>query len=278
MISAIILTWNSEKYIKRCLDALGESIKNWGGEAEVFVVDNGSQDQTVKIIEESKKGFPSKIELVRLEKNLGTTVSRNRVLKKVTGDYILILDSDTEMRSDALRVLIEKMKEEKDIGILAPRLIYPDGSSQISCKRFPTAKTKLCKFLPLGFLRRWAVKDESYGEEVYKKTSNGSFDVDYCISACWLVRREAISDIGLLDERIFYSPEDVDYCLRMWLSGWRVAYCPVAEVVHHTQRVSYKSFGAFLSHLKGLAYYFMKHGYFLSRNKLYRRIQGIKKY
>jgi GT2 family glycosyltransferase len=87
-------------------------------------------------------------------------------------------------------------------------------------------------------------------------------------SAFWLFKRELIESIGLLDEKIFYAPEDVDFCVRAWLKGWKIYFYSRAKVIHRAQEISRKKpFGrAALSHLKGLAYYFWKYGYALKQS------------
>jgi len=272
MISTVILTWNSARYIERCLRTLTADAHRAGIKLEIFVVDGGSTDGTTEILSQLAKEIPE-LQIILLGKNLGTTVSRNIAIKKSRGEYVLILDSDTEILPGALGILCQALKEAPRAGIAAPRLLYPDGSVQPPCKRFPTAPLKVCKFMPFSRLQRLGEAAELYPRELYSKDFKEILRVDHCISACWLVRREAIEEVGLLDERIFYAPEDVDYCLRMWLNGWEVLYVPTAEVVHHTQRRSHRSMRMAWVHAKGLFYYFRKHRYWLSRKNLYHRIK-----
>ena len=100
--------------------------------------------------------------------------------------------------------------------------------------------------------------------------------VDYAISACWLLRKEIFFRVGLLDEKIFYSPEDVDYCIRVWKNGYQVHYVPQVSIVHDAQELS-KPKGLFLNkftfrHIKGLLYLFIKHKYVFSLEGLYKKI------
>jgi len=271
VISAVILTWNSARYIERCLRTLTADAYRAGITLEIFVVDGGSTDGTTEILSQLAKEIPE-LQIIFLGKNLGTTVSRNIAIKKSCGEYVLILDSDTEILPGALGILCQALKEAPRAGLAAPRLFYPDGSVQPSCKRFPTAPLKVCKFLPFSWLQRLGEAAELYPQELYSKDFKEVLRVDHCISACWLVRREAIKVVGLFDEKIFYAPEDVDYCLRMWLAGWEVLYVPSAEVAHHTQRWSHKSFEMAWMHAMGLLYYFRKHKYWLGRRSLYYRI------
>ena len=237
MISVVILTWNSACYIERCLRSLVADVHNSGIDLELFVVDGGSSDGTLEILSRLAKEIPA-LRTIQLGKNLGTALSRNIAIRESRGEYILILDSDTEILPGALGTLCKALEGAPRAGIVAPRLLYPDGSVQPSCKRFPTAPLKVCKFAPISLLQRLGEKAELYPPGVYSKDFEEIVRVNHCISACWLVRRRAIDAVGLLDERIFYAPEDVDYCLRMWLAGWEVLYVPSAEVVHHTQRLS----------------------------------------
>ena len=223
MISAIILTWNSERYIENCINSLFIDVNKSREDVEVFIMDGGSRDRTLEILEQLEKRHPN-INSIKLGRNLGTTVSRNIGIRQSSGEYVFILNSDTEVQPDTIRTLTETIRERERVGIAAPRLFYSDGSVQPSCKRFPTAKIKLYKFLPFEKTRELAEKDELYDPKVYSKEFNQIIEVDHCISAAWMVSREAINGVGLLDENIFYAPEDVDYCLQMWLKGWKVVY------------------------------------------------------
>lgn len=276
MISGVVLTWNSARYIEKCLRSLVKDAHRAGIELELFVVDGGSSDRTLDILSQLAKEIPE-LRIIRLGKNLGTTISRNIAIRQSQGEYVLILDSDTEVLPGALETLCRTLKSIPRAGIAAPQLLYPEGKVQPSCKRFPTALLKVCKFVPISFLQKFGEKFELYPREVYHPDFKEVLRVDHCISACWLVRREAIKDVGLLDEQIFYAPEDVDYCLRMWLNGWEVLYVPAAKVIHYTQRRSYKSLITAWIHAKGLCYYFHKHKYWLNRQRVYKQIKLMAK-
>lgn len=267
----MVLTWNSARYIEQCLRSLAGDAHRSGIQLELFVVDGGSTDGTPEILSRLAGEIPT-LQTIQLRKNLGTTVSRNIAIRKSQGEHVLILDSDTEVLPGALEALCKALEGAPRAGIVAPRLLYPDGSVQPSCKRFPTAPLKLCKFIPISLVQRLGEKAELYPSEVYNKSFQAVLRVDHCISACWLVRRKTIEAVGLLDQRVFYAPEDVDYCLRTWLAGWEVLYVPSAEVVHYTQRRSYKSLRMAYVHARGLLYYFRKHRYWLNRRGLYHRI------
>jgi GT2 family glycosyltransferase len=270
-LSIVILTWNSSSYFKRCLDSIYENITQ--DSFEVVVVDNGSKDKTVDILNRYEKE-KSNFKCILLNKNYGTTKTRNIAIRETKGDFVLFLDSDTEIMHDTVELLLNTLKEFKDAALVAPRLVYPDLSVQFSCKKFPTIMIKVMKFLGRPF-ERLVEKLELYDPKRYSLDFKEIVEVDYCISACWLVRRGIFDSIGLFDENIFYTPEDVDFCLRVWLNGMKVIYNPNAVVIHRAQRVSKRNFKMALFHAVGLLYYFAKHRYFFTRCRIYKIINKL---
>jgi len=244
VVSVVILTWNSEKYVKNCIESVFNEASPSNISIEIIVVDNGSTDGTVKILTQFQEKCPN-LKIIKLKKNLGTTVPRNIAIKKSSGKYIFILDSDTEVQPSTLKTLLEIIESDSRIGIVAPRLLYPDNTVQSSCKKFPTAKIKFYKFLPSDKFHRVAEQEELYNPVVYSENFNKIINVDYCISAAWMVNRKAIE------------------------------YNPKVKVIHYTQRISHKSFKMVLSHAKGLLYYFAKHRYLFNRERIYRKIREV---
>ncbi len=180
-------------------------------------------------------------------------------MKKCRGEYICILDSDVEIRNDVFNGLISRLSDNEEIGIVVPKIRYPSGKWQKSIDQFPTLLHKLKRYL---FLRHIEDNEGSeFSDDIQDRM------VDYAISAFWLIKSSLLEDVGLLDENYFYAPEDVDYCLSAWKSGYGILYCPSFEIVHHTQEISrgIKLNKAKKEHIKGLAYYFRKHGYFFNK-------------
>jgi len=168
----------------------------------------------------------------------------------------------------ALDRLIRYMDEHGDVGLCGPQLIDGEGKLHLSCRLFPTISDKFARRLPFAFARQ--LRQET---EMADWDHTATRDVDYMIGACQVIRRTALTDVGFLDERIFYGPEDVDFCLRLQQVGWRVVYHPEAVVFHLERRIT-RSFFSRLSylHLRGLLYYFWKHGYWFSRRRLYTQL------
>ena len=259
-VSIIILTWNSEQQISACLASLEQGLNAFP--SEVIVIDNGSRDKTCNVVSEVRSG----VRLVCNPENRGVAPARNQGIRLARGEYVLILDDDTVVQPGALDVLIRYMEAHPEAGLCGPRLTDAGGNLQLSCRRFPTLIDKLARRLP-----------STLGEKIARKAEMADWDhrtireVDYVIGACQVIRSRALQEVGLLDERIFYGPEDVDICLRLQQAGWRVVYHPDAVVVHEERRMS-RSLGSGLvwKHICGLGYYFWKHGYLLSRKRLYK--------
>lgn len=245
-LSVVTLTWNSDNYIEMMLDSLIEKLQISNIKFEIFIVDNGSTDDTLNKIKRFQTN--SNVNLIKFKENIGTTKSRNVALEKCRYDKILIVDSDTEFTNTDFVKLINAFEtlERKDIGIIQPKLVHPTGEVQDSALPFPSLKNKFQRFL--GDTR-----------SPYDLTSIQP--VDYCISAAWLVKREVFKNIGLLDERIFYAPEDAEFCKRLWKKNYQVWYYPEVEITHHYQRLtSKKKFTKmWFSHLKGLLYFWLKY-------------------
>lgn len=264
-LSAVILTYNSERHIGACLTALMAALGNLPGPSEIFVVDNGSSDGTLGILEAFAPPDGVTVQPILLARNEGTTAARNRALRRSTGAYVLILDADAIVLADALGPLIAHLDGNPRAGLVAPRLTFPDGRAQLSVDRFPTIGRKAQRAL---FLRAL--------EEAERPAEAGAppRPVDYAISAFWLLPRRTLDRVGLLDERYFYAPEDVDYCLAIWLTGLTVDYYPAVSAVHDAaERSRGWPFSRFaLRHALGLMRYFLKWRYGLGRARLYRRI------
>jgi len=259
-ISAIILTWNSERYIKRCVESLIADL-NSEYSYEIFIVDNGSTDGTRLCLNELEEQYSDYIKLIFLDQNYGTTYPRNLALKKAAGKYVVVMDSDVEVGKGTTGRLIDFLANDEKIGLVAPRLVYPNGSLQKSTDVFPTIFTKIFRYF---FLKAIEKKDKVWA------TSKCPREVDYAISALWILRSEILETVGLLDENIFYAPEDVDYCLRVWKASYKVLYVPDVTCVHHTQEISrgIKVNKATRDHIRGLIYYFQKHKYLLRRPRI----------
>jgi GT2 family glycosyltransferase len=234
----------------RCLTTIEESIPtDW----RVIVVSNGDSDGTV---EATRSQFPW-IQLIVNSQNRGVGHARNQGISEASGAVVVLLDADTEVPAGALERLVASLMAEPDVGVVGPRLVSPSGELQYTARTFPTILTKVRRRSP-AVLRRILPSDDLV-------ESDGPRSAGYVIGACQAIRRRALDEVGLLDGAVFYGPEDVDLCLRMWKKGWRVSWDPTITIMHHEQRATRRRLfsGLTLRHIIGLGRYFLKHRYVL---------------
>ncbi len=251
-LSIVALVWNSERHVRTCVERTVARAEEAGLSWEFHVVDNGSTDATPAILGELEREYPS-LRVRRLPENRGTTYPRNLALRACRGRYVCVLDSDAYPEPGCFEALLRVLRNNPGVGIAVPRLVYPDGRYQKSTDRVPTLPIKVRRAL---FLRRM--------ERAEAPPRAGP--VEYAISAFWLFPRQLLEEVGYLDERIFYAPEDVEFCMRVRRAGRTVWYEPGAVAVHDAQEKSRRLVPNRLTllHLKGLAYLFWKYRYIWS--------------
>lgn len=229
-ISIVILNYRSKGLVKQCLKTI--ALTRPRVSHEVIVVDNGSGDGVGGMLAAS---FPGAA-FVASPDNLGYAAGNNLGVRAAKGRHVVIMNPDITVRPGALEAMVAFMDANKDVGIIGPKLVHPDGSLDPSCYRFPTYAIPVYRRTPLGRLAagRRAVSDylmEDYDHET-------SRDVDWLLGAVLMVRREALEAVGSLDERFFLYFEDTDWCRRFWQAGWRVVYFTGAKMVHYHERRS----------------------------------------
>jgi GT2 family glycosyltransferase len=218
-LSFILVNWNTKGLI---LEALRSIIDTDHGYAyEIFVVDNGSADGSPEAIREA---FPQ-IHLIRNDTNQGFARAVNQALNRAGGRYIVLLNSDARLQEGTIQALMVFMEDNPDVGIAGGQLINPDGSRQNSIAPFPSLATELLnrRLLRTLFPRSYPGKEREHPFPI---------DVDSLVGACIIVRRQAIDDVGGLDEGYFFFMEETDWCLRMRERGWRVSFVPHARILH----------------------------------------------
>ncbi len=258
-ISIVLITWK----MKSLLEKLLESIKEYstGFSYEIIIVDNNSQDGTIEMIETK---FPDII-LLKNNENLGVAPARNIGMKIAKGKYVLILDADMQLKENSILKLYEFMEQHSDCGLVGSKLIYENGDLQYSCKRFPSIFSLLARRLEgISFVKN----SKTLNNHIMADWDHNSIqEVDYVIGACQFFRKDVIDRIGYYDDKIFYGPEDLDFCLRIWRAGWKVYYYSFTSIIHLEQRITKKSLISKISwkHLLGIFYIFRKYKFSLTR-------------
>lgn len=225
-LSVVILNYNTKDLTRTCLTTLLASrLEDYT--MEVIVCDNGSDDGSAEMVAEE---FPG-VTLIKNGKNLGFAAGNNPGIKKAKGRYVLLLNTDTEMPKDTLRVMIDFMDANPAAGAATCKLLLPDGSMDPACHRgFPTPWASLSYLLKL---EKMFPKTRLFGEyhQGYKDLST-IHEVDCIVGAFFMVRREVIAAVGLLDEDYFMYGEDIDWAYRIRNAGWKIMYNPTVTMLH----------------------------------------------
>ena len=224
-MSVVIVSWNVRDLLAQALSSLYRHAEHLDP-LEVIVVDNASQDGSAEMV---ARKFP-RVRLIANRDNRGFTGGNNQGLTAAAGDYVLLLNSDAEVRPKALQALVSYLDEHPDTGLVGPRLVNADGSTQSSRRRFPTLPILFLESTWLQWLAPQNALKRYYAEDVPETHEQ---DVDWVTGAAMLVRREAIDQVGPLDEGFFMYSEELDWCRRFREAGWRIAYTPESEIIHY---------------------------------------------
>jgi N-acetylglucosaminyl-diphospho-decaprenol L-rhamnosyltransferase len=229
-VSIVIVSYNTREFLRACLASIAGHYPAALG--SVTVVDNASADGTVDAL---RSEFPE-VRLIANDANLGYARAVNQGIRASETPYVLVLNPDIEVEQGSVENLVGFMDAHPEAGIAAPRLEYPDGTLQASCRTFYTLPVVLLRRTLLGkvFPHARAVR-----EHLMLDWDHASDRVvDWVIGAAMMVRREAFERVGGMDERFFLYLEDVDWCSRMRKHGYAVYYVPGARMKHHHRRES----------------------------------------
>jgi len=199
----------------------------WDSTFETVVVDNVCDDGTGEWV---ACHYPQ-VAVIRNEARRGYPANANNGIRALkNGRHVLLVNPDVECLPGLLDTLVAFMDQHPDVGIAGPRLLNPDGTLQPTCRRFSTPASLLIRGLHLdSLLRKTALMRRYLMDDFDHRTVA---DVDWVTGALLIVRREAIAQVGLMDERYFLYSDDQDWCASMWQGGWRVCYVPQAQAIH----------------------------------------------
>ncbi len=222
-VSVVIVNYNGRALLNACL----RSVLATAGalRVEVIVVDNASTDGSADMVAQE---FPSVV-LIRNAENRWLAPADNQGLAQAEGRHLLFLNPDTELYAGTMATLVSFLDLHPDVGMAGAQLRNTDGSLQPSGNPLPLASEFLLDALPLarvGVQRtpRWHATPRDY-EQVQ--------DVGEVCGACAMMPRRVMERVGMLDERLPYSYEDLDLCIRVRQAGWRIVYVPMAKALHH---------------------------------------------
>jgi GT2 family glycosyltransferase len=225
-VSIIIVNYNTPKLTIEAIRSVLNSKTRYL--YEIIVIDNNSSDHSVEII---KKEFPQ-ITLIVNEQNVGFSKANNQGIKLSKGRYILLLNSDTIVNDDTIEKMVEFMDLNRNIGASGCKVVLPNGSLDKACHRgFPTPEAS---FYYLTGLAKLFPKSERFNQyHLGHMDLEQIHPVDCLVGAFMLVRREAVEEVGLLDETFFMYGEDIDWCYRIKEAGWDIYYYPFTTIIHY---------------------------------------------
>ena len=234
-VAVVIVSYNVRELLAACLESVYASC---GVGLDLWVVDNASEDGSAAMVSER---FPQ-AQLIASPVNGGYSYANNLALRRLGFsdepapadpgcDYVLLLNPDTVVAPDDLAEAVAYMEAHPEVGILGPKLVREDGSMDLACRR--SFSTPEVSFYRLVGLSKLFPKSRRFGR--YNLTyldPDLTTEVDMVAGAFMLVRREAVEQAGLLDERFFMYGEDMDWALRIKGLGWTVVYYPELRVFH----------------------------------------------
>ena len=223
-ISIIVVNWNTAQITSDCLESVYQQTD--GIDFEVIVIDNASSDDSVAVI---KENFPQVV-LVENNDNHGFAAANNQGMAIAQGRYVLLLNSDTIILANAIDKTISFADDHPESGVVGCRVLNPDKTLQPTCFMFPSLLNML---LSTSYLYKLFPKSRFFGRERmswWNREEEREVDV---VTGCFmLVRREAIEQVGLMDEQFFMYGEETDLCYRFKKTGWKVFFTPDAEIIH----------------------------------------------
>lgn len=210
-IAVIIVTYNGERWLKKCLECLF----SYTGNMQVYIADNGSADNTVNIIE----SFHGKIDFQKLAANKGFGAANNICIKKAYADgcdYFMLLNQDVYISNSTIPVLIEILQKNPVMGIISP--LHFNGDATLFDKNFLHSLA--------------SSREKKFVNDIYFKKAEPLYEVNNVNAACWMLPKKTIETIGGFDPLFFHYGEDDNYCQRVLYHGLKIAITTLASVRH----------------------------------------------
>ncbi len=215
-----IVNYNTGKYLLRCLKSLELDAADIN--LEVWVVDNASVDNSIELVKKTKFTYP--IHFILNDQNLGFGQAHNQVLKNINSELVLILNPDVEVKKEDLKILVNYLNKNPDVGAITPEIILSNGKIDLTAHRgLPT---------PWASFKYFVFKDDS----LYHLTNldlTKIHEIDAITGAFLLTRKSVLEKVGLFDEDYFMYAEDIDLCFRIKKAGYKIIYFPEIKVLHH---------------------------------------------
>lgn len=259
-LGIVIVNYNTRDLLRRCLETV---FANQGATFRVCVVDNNSQDGSAEMVAEA---FPQ-VTLIRNRQNVGYPAANNQGLRRLgfaagawaeAPRFGLLLNPDTEVPPDAFARMLAFAEAHPRAGVIGPKLVRPSGDLDLACRRtFPSPEVS---FYRIAGLSKLFPRHRRFGQ--YNLTfldPDQMAEVDAVVGAFMLVRREAMREIGLLDDSFFMYGEDLDWAFRIKAAGWNVYYNPEVTVLHVKRAASRQNPRSRVEFWRAMEIFYRKH-------------------
>ena len=251
-LSIIIVNWNTRDILRNCL----QSIYRHAGEIdfEVIIADNASTDSSVEMV---KNDF-QKVILIENSENRGFAAAANQGIAIAAGRYVLLLNSDTVVLDNAISKVIAVADADPEVAVVGCRVLNPDHTLQPTCFMFPSI---LNLVLSSSYLYKLFPRSRFFGRERMSWwDGNDTREVEVVMGCFMLVRKKAIEQVGVLDERFFMYAEETDWCYRFHKNKWQIIFTPDAQVIYLGGQSSRKIRSQMYLQLRGsILLFFKKH-------------------
>ncbi len=235
----IIVNYNSLYWLKKTLNSLYKYYVPFSKyNVVITVVDNASSDNSVEILE---KEYP-KINLLKSSKNLGFSAGNNLALRKSTADYIMLLNSDTELteKSKNIDILIDMLEKDSQLGMVTPKLLLTNGKTDMACHRGEPSLID-CFLYFAGFEKLFPNIKIFTQYHLLHEDLNTIHEVDAITGACMITKLKYLKESDFFDERFFMYSEDMDLCRKYRENGYKIIYNPAIEIIHHKYKSGLQS-------------------------------------
>lgn len=231
-ISIIIVNYNVKELLLKCFYSIYNYCKT---SFEIILIDNNSTDDSIEVIRNS---YPNTI-LIENKYNAGFPKANNQGITIAKGNYIFLLNPDTELQNDSITELINYLKSNTDVSLIAPRLLNTDLSIQYSIQPFITVNEIIAETF---YLHQFYKNHKSY----FRKEITKPIEVEALSGAAILMHKSVIEKIGMLDEDLFWT-EDMEFCYRAYKHGLKIIYYPNTSIIHHVGASGKKNLKVMLS-------------------------------
>jgi GT2 family glycosyltransferase len=231
VLSIVIVTWNSEEDIAECLGSIyNEFYDESKLKIQSIIVDNNSSDNSVAVVENFIKIFKHDVKLIKNSENLGFTKGCNQGIKESDGNFVMLLNPDTQVQEDALTNLVNYLNSNENYGAIAPQLITRNKTIQYSCRTFPYYRDLFFEISRLSaifsmnkYFARWKMRYFNH-EEIT--------EVEQPMAAALMIKSEVLKKMNYLDERFFMFFNDIDTCKQIYNLGYKIIFYPDAKIHH----------------------------------------------